>query len=176
MKDSNIGQVGVSSIRIDGLKIGNLPLGQGNDAKTGLVGFLKTDKETRVNNILAKYPKHKLEFLQSQIRECRRNIERMKDLKCQLREKISEYRKLIVDCMHGEQELMKCDDKTSIRAKELRLKYPAYDIDALDIQIKQFEDTIVNCDRVIEQDHESIVEIGKVLSLVEQRERELKNV
>ncbi len=53
------------SIRIDGRRIGDLPLGQGNEAKDGLSEFLKTQKLTKSENIKAKYPKHKIAYLES---------------------------------------------------------------------------------------------------------------
>ena len=46
MKDKNIGLTGLESLRIDGMKIGNIPLGQGNEAREGLADFIKTERET----------------------------------------------------------------------------------------------------------------------------------
>ena len=56
MRDSNIGQTGLDSLRINGSKIDNLPLGQGEKAKEGLVDFIKTDKENIERVIRSKYP------------------------------------------------------------------------------------------------------------------------
>ena len=179
MKDSNIGQSGQKSIRIDGMKIDNLPLGQGNEAKAGLADFLKTDKETKENNVVARYPKHKRPFLESQIRECKRNIQKIKNFKAELKEKISEYRQLIKDCEYRDKEMEKHDpdkpeDQKAI--KELRLKYPPYNIEAMQQQIIQFEEGIERCDETIEQDYNSVSKISGILALVEQKERELKNI
>ena len=44
MKDNNVGQEGYESLRINGSKIDNLPLGQGEKARQGLAEFIKTDK------------------------------------------------------------------------------------------------------------------------------------
>jgi len=175
MKNSNIGKTGTESLRINGMKIGSLPLGQGNEASAGFAEFLKTDKETKENNINAKFPKHKVEFLKSQIRECRLNIQRIKKYKTELKENILEYRQLIGDCAIREKELANCTDDKA-KAKELRLKYPPYNIEALNQQILQFDEGIERCDQVIEKDFESISQIEKTLTLVEQREKELKNI
>ena len=179
MRDKNIGQTGLESLRIDGMKVGNLPLGQGNDAREGLAAFINTEKETLRNNVSAKFPKHKKEFLEAQVRECRGNIKRIKNFKQKLKEDILEYRQLIKNCDYRENELAKYSKDNpddADKMKELRLKYPPYDIDALQQQIVQFEEAIERCDDVIEQDYDSITEIQQILVLVEQKERELKNI
>lgn len=178
-KDSNIGQKGIESIRIDSNYISNLPLGQGNEAKSGLAEFIKTDKETQRNNIAAKFPKHKIEFLKAQLKECRGNIKKIKGYKQKLKDDIAEYRQLIKDCAFREAELAKYNSENpedAPKMKELRLKYPPYNVEALQQQILQFEEGIERCDEVIESDFHSISEIEKVLTLVEHRDKELRNV
>ena len=78
MRDSNKGKDGYDSIRINGSKIDNLPLGQGEKARQGLEDFLKTDKETKKNNINAKYPDVSEEYVKAEIKESKGNIERVK--------------------------------------------------------------------------------------------------
>ena len=179
MRDKNIGLTGLESLRIDGMKIGNIPLGQGNEAREGLADFIKTEKETLRNNIIAKFPKHKKDFLEAQVKECKGNIKRIKEFKQKLKSDIQEYRQLIKNCEFREKELVKYnkDNPEDAKAmKELRLKYPPYDVEALQQQINQFEESIERCDEVIEQDFESIMEIQQILTLVQQKEKELKNV
>lgn len=179
MKDNNIGQTGLDSIRINNMKIDNLPLGQGNAAREGLSAFLKTDKETKKNNILAKFPKHKADFLESQVKECKNNIKKIKEFKSSLKDKITEYRQLISDCDFREKEIEKYNKDNPEEAKkikELRLQYPPYDVDALSQQIDQFHEAVDRCDEVIEQEYESINEIHQILVLVKQREMELRNI
>lgn len=179
MKDPNIGQNGAGSIRINGQRIENLPLGQGNQAKEGLAEFLRTEKETKRNNIEAKFPKHKLEFLKAQAKECRSNIKKIREFKGQQKDLIAEYRQYIKDCERRELELASLcaeNPEDADRIKELRLKFPPYDTEALQNQIAQFEEAIERCDAVIEQEYESITEIEGLIALVEQREKELKSV
>lgn len=173
---NNIGQTGFESIRIDGREIKDLPLGQGNEAKEGVVGFLKTDKENRMDAVRAKYPPQEPSFLRGAIRECEHNIKKIKEFKANLKVKITEYRQLIRDCDFRDREMDKysADNPDHAEAmKELRLKYPPYDVDAMHTQITQFEDGIARSDGVIEQDFNSISEVKQVLVLVEQRDREL---
>ena len=179
MKNSNIGKHGNDSIRINGMEIGNLPLGQGNEARDGLAEFLKTEKDTMRNNIAAKFPKHKLDYIKSQVQECKMNIKKIKSFKTKLKEDITEYRKLISDCNFRDKEMAQYDTDNpddAPRMKELRLKYPPYDIEALNQQITQFEESIERCDEVIEKEYNSVNEIQQTLILVEQREKELRNV
>ena len=95
MRDSNKGKEGFDSLRINGSKLDNLPLGQGEKAKEGLVDFLKTDKETKKNNIRAKYPKVSEDYIRGTLKELNENIKRVKGLKKDLQEKIAEYTMLI---------------------------------------------------------------------------------
>jgi len=179
MKESNIGRTGFDSIRINNMKIDSLPLGQGNLAREGLAEFLKTDKETKKNNILAKFPKHKVTFLESQLKECKSNIKKIKNFKNEVKEKINEYRILVSESKFRDREMEKYDkdnEEDAKKIKELRLKYPPYDIDALEKQIEQFGHAIERCDEVIEKEYESISEIQQILVLVKQREMELRNI
>jgi prefoldin subunit 5 len=177
MKDPNIGQLGINSIRFDGMKVENLPLGQGNEAREGLSDFLATDQENKERDIIARFPKHKKSFLNAQINECQSNIKKIKNFKQELKEKIAEYRVLIKQCETVDAQVAKLDpekDKREIR--KIRLEFPPYNVEAMNQQIEQFNEGIERCDEVIEQDYESISQIREVLALVQQRERELRSL
>ena len=175
-RTSNVGQTGPESIRLNGMKIGDLPMGQGNEAQVGLADFLKTYKKTKEANIRARFPQHKLPMLKAQIRECRGNIERIKEYKRKLRADIAEYRQHIKDAETRQRELdaVGPDDREAIKA--INRQYLPYNVEALQQQIEQFEAGIELCDEVIEKDYESIAEIEKIVSLVEQRDRELTSM
>ena len=176
MKDNNIGKTGVDSLRVDGMQIGNLPLGQGNEAKEGLAEFLKSDRETKRSNIVAKFPKHNVKFLQSRIKECEGNIKKIKNFKQDLKQKISEYRLLIKEVALADQQIKELDpEEHKEQIKKIRRKTPPYNIEALNQQIEQFEEAIERCDSTIEKDYDSISEIREVLALAEQRDKELRN-
>lgn len=172
----NIGKNGPESIRIDGRKIEDLPLGLGNEAKDGLAGFLKTDKETKENNIRSRYPKQEADYVKATIRDCEQNIDRIKTFKAGLKEQVTDYRNLLADCSFRDKEMEqynKDNPNDADAMKALRLKYPPYDIDALKQQIIQFEEGITRSDDVIEKDHDSIRAFSQVLVLVEQRDRDI---
>lgn len=178
-RNSNIGESGMDSIRLNGMKIEDLPMGQNNEAREGLAQFIKTDKETKANNIRGKYPKQSAEYLEAAIRECEHNIEKIKEFKKDLHAKMRQYQQLVNDCLMRDREMQKYNKENpddAAKMKELRLKYPPYDIDALNNQIAQFQDGIVRSDEVIEQDFNSISEAKQVLVLVKQRDKELLNI
>jgi len=177
MKDNNIGKTGADSLRVDGMQIGNLPLGQGNEAKEGLADFLETHHETLRNNVAAKFPKHKVEYLKSRIKECEGNIQKIKDFKQDLKTQISEYRSLIKEVALANEQILKLDpEQHKEQIKKIRKKTPPYNVEALNKQIEQFEESIERCDATIEQDYDSISEIREVLALAEQRDKELRNI
>jgi len=176
---NNIGEIGSKSIRIDGQRISELPIGQGNEAKDGLPGFLKTDRENKASVIRAKYPTQNADYLKASIRECENNIVKIKEFKLELKGKISEYQKMVSNCEFREREMALYDahNPNDFEAmKGLRLKYPPYDIEAMNKQIYQFQEAVERSDDVIEKDYNSISEIKQVLALVEQRDRELLNI
>jgi hypothetical protein len=178
MKD-NVGQTGVDSIRINSQKIENLPLGQGEKAKEGLVDFIKTDRENKEKAIRSRYPTQSADYLRGAVKEAEVNIKKIKDFRQELRDKIKDYRKLVEDANIRDLELAKYSRENPEdipKIKELNRKYPPYNIEALNQQIVQFEEGIDSCEKVIEQDYDSISEIRGVLALVEQRDKELKSI
>ncbi|MHA2401441.1 MAG: hypothetical protein ACXADH_00500 [Candidatus Kariarchaeaceae archaeon] len=179
MKDKNIGKEGYDSIRINGSKIDNLPLGQGEKAKEGLSDFLQTDRQTKISNIKAKYPKVSEDYIHGTLKELNTNIKRVKNLKKEMAAKIDEYTSLITQSQVREAKIEQLDkDKPddAKKIKELYKQYPPYKVEALRDQITQFKESIERCDLVIEQEYESIAEFTKNLALVKQRDTELKAV
>ena len=179
MKDNNIGQEGYESVRINGTKLDNLPLGQGEKAKQGLPEFLKTDKQTKENNIKARYPKVNADYIHATLRELKANIERVKALKTDMKNKISEYTILITQGKIRDsqiEQLNKQDPDEAIKIRQLLKQFPPYNIEALESQISQFEQSIDRCNDVIEKEYASIAEFTKNLALIEQRDRELKAI
>ena len=179
MKDSNKGQQGLDSIRINGKKIDNLPLGQGELAKSGLADFIETDRETKENNIRAKYPNVTEEYIVATLRGLNANIKKVKSLKKDLKAKVEEYALLITQSEIREAKIEYLNSENpedAQKIKDLLKKYPPYNIPALKSQVSQFEDSIERCNTVIEQEFESIAEFTKNLALIQQRDREIRAI
>jgi len=179
MRDKNIGKEGLDSLRINGSKLDNLPLGQGEKAKLGLPDFLKTDKENKENNIRSRYPKVSEEYINGTIKELKANVVRVKDLRSDMKNKIEEYRILITQgkVRDAQIENLNRDNPEHLtKIKELFKQFPPYSINALENQISQFEESIEMCNEVIEQEYASIAEFTKNLALIQQRDRELRSI
>ena len=179
MRDSNKGKDGYDSIRINGSKIDNLPLGQGEKAREGLQDFLKTDKQTKENNVKAKYPDVSEDYVKGVIKECKGNIKRVKETIETLKSKKAEYATLITQSKIRDvqiEQLNKENPEDAEKIKQLLKQFPPYNIKALEDQVFQFEESIERCNSVIEQEWDSIAEFTKNLALVQQRDRELKAI
>ncbi|MDB4490055.1 hypothetical protein N9045_00925 [bacterium] len=179
MKDNNVGQEGYESLRINGSKIGNLPLGQGEKARQGLAEFIKTEKQTKVNNIKAKYPNVSEAYIEAALKELKNNISRVKQMKNGMKDKIAEYSTLVTQSQVRDAQtaqLSKDNPAEAKQIKELLKKYPPYNVKALQDQIEQFEQSIDRCNSVLEREYESIAEFRGTLALIKQREIELRNI
>lgn len=183
-RDSNIGQEGVESIRIKGKQIQDLPLGQGNQAKEQLPAAIETARLNKIAGINAKYPTHRVDYLNSRINECRENIDRIKGSQAQQAQMISDYKGHIALCKHRDRELSRLQemfhkneinpDELAAKRKQLKKDFPLYDVDAMLKQIVQCEEAIERCNDVIKQENDSIEEFTEVLTLCRQRDKELK--
>lgn len=175
MRDSNIGQQGVDSIRIQGMKIDNLPMVPSAHVKEQLPKVYQTEKEQKIADIKAKYPKQTVNYLNSRIKECKENIIRVNDFINKLNNDIATYTGQISMCAHRDKLISKLhpeEDKEEIR--ELRKQFPLYDVAAMNTQIDQFKDSIDRGHEVIKQENESIAEHREILALCQQRDKELK--
>lgn len=175
MKETpNIGESGMKSIRIGGMKIEDLPIGESALAKMQLPLVENADREQKIKGILASAPKPSVVYLQSRIKEAHENIIRIQQMKDKETQTISEYTSLIAMCIFRDKELAKTDDKEKI--KELNLQFPPYNVEAMEQQIVQSKETIERCDSVIAQEYASIAELHETVALCEKRDTDLKNL
>lgn len=182
-RDSNIGQEGVESIRVRGKRVGDLPLGQGNEAVVGLTDARETARMNAINTINATYPKHRVDYLASRIKECQENITRINTSKGEQANMISDYKGHIALCAHRDKEMEKLDEllidggideEGHIAQSKILLKnFPPYNVDAMEQQIVQCGEAIDRCDGVIKQENESITEFTDVMAQCRIRDTEL---
>ncbi len=183
MSDSNIGEVGVKSIRIKGQKIENLPLGMGNEAKAQLPNVIAQERIRKIEGVNSKYPTLRIDYIDSRVKECRENITRIQKTMGEQSTMISEYRGHINMSRYREDEIAKwqtqlddCDideARFNIEKKALLRRFPAYEISAMKQQIVQCEEAIKRCDEVIQTEHDSIAEFTEAKALCKQRDVEL---
>jgi predicted RNase H-like nuclease (RuvC/YqgF family) len=171
---------GVDSIRIKGRKIQELPLGQGNEAKAQLPMAIEDERLAAIETVNAEYPTHRIDYLLSRIKECEENKDRMQTTTDQLNTMTSEYNGQIKMCEHRDREiekLQKASDSSPSQVeagvKELKRKYPPYDIAAMEQQIVQNGEGIERCKQVVIAEDASIKEFTEVLTLCRQRDKAL---
>lgn len=171
-QDSNEGTIGIDSIRIGGMKLDNLPIAEGANAKQQWAGIQEADKANTIVNISAKYPKQSVAWVTGAILEAEDTIRRVRDLMVRQQTMINEYIGHISLCEHRDREIAKTDDVDKIKA--LRLQYPPYNVDAMNVQIRLCKEAIERSNTVIDKEHDSIFELKELRSQCELRDSELK--
>jgi hypothetical protein len=182
-KDSNIGEVGVESIRIKGKRVGDLPLGTGNEAKAGLKDAIDQERLNKIATINSKYPTLRIDYIDSRVRECRENITRVQGTMNEQATMISEYKGHISMCHYRDKEIDKLKKKVEDgkmeqvyfeqEKKTLFKRFPPYQIPAMEKQIVQCNEAITRCNDVIQTEHDSIAEFTEAKALCKQRDIEL---
>jgi hypothetical protein len=89
---SNIGEVGVASIRIAGQRIEDLPLGLGNEAKAQLPLAMDMERQQKIAGVLSRFPTGKRVYYESRIKEASANIYGFGEQRVLRRKWIGEYR------------------------------------------------------------------------------------
>ncbi len=173
--DSNIGEYGAKSVRINDCKPENLPIGEAARAiPAAQEADAVTVRDNKLREIHGKYPKHDAAYLKGSIKEAHDNIGRVGMMKTQQTQTISEYTALLSMCAFRDKELARLDDvEDKEEIKALKLKYPPYNIEAMEQQIKQCEEALVRCEKVFADENDTIQEFSAVLALVTQRDKEL---
>jgi hypothetical protein len=175
-REDNKGLTGIDSIRLNGMKLDALPLAESAIAKEQWSQVQANEVKNKIEAIIGRYPKPSVAYLNGAISECQLNIKRIKKFKSDQDTMISEYTIHIRLCGYRDDEIAKLDqidDHDEIR--RLKIKYPPYDIPAMEQQIKQCKEAMERCDDVIEQENDSIRELSGVLALCKQRDAELKH-
>lgn len=180
-RSSNIGQTGVSSIRIKGKRVEDMPLGTNNQALEQMADAVETERLNAIAEVNAKYPHQRVDYLSSRINECEQNKNRMKAFIAETRGRISEYQQLVMNCSVRDKMLADLDDdkyrydgeEYKAKRRDILTTWGRWDETALKQQIDQFEEAIAKTEDVIRQEDEAIREHTEVIGLCRQRDREL---
>lgn len=169
---SNQGQTGFESIRLGGMSIDELPIREAALVKEQLPAVQENIKRNKLGNIIAKYPKQTVAWIEGAIRECHATMKNIRALMERQQTMIDEYTVHITLCDYRDSEIEKTDDEEKI--KELRLKFPPYQVPAMKQQIIQCKEAIQRSNVVIDKEHDSIAELKALLVKCQQRDEELK--
>lgn len=173
----NVGETGVASIRIGGMKLDTLPIAEAAIAKQQWSEKQAEEIRNKIEDILGKYPQHTVEYLKARITECQENIVRIRKLKSEQETMINDYAGHIGMCNHRDRELAKLDPERpedAAQIKKLKIQYPPYNVQAMKQQIDQCKEAILRCDVVVDAENKSIAELNGTLALCKQRDSELK--
>ena len=179
MTDSNIGETGSESIRLNGTRIQNLPIGEASRAVSQIPLVHAAERLTKIENIKATYPKVRVDYLQSRIREAEENIERTTKLKQELAVQISEYTGHISLCRYRDCEIERAANiadevERTAYVKDLNQRFPLYSVVAMEQQIQQSSESISRADGVIAAEYKSIAELNGVIQQCTRRDAELR--
>lgn len=173
----NKGLYGKGSIRIAGHHHSQLPIRESRIAADQFPNVDKTEKETLQDEIRAKFPKHNIAYLESRIKESELNVLRIIKTREQQDQMIRDYTGQISMCAFRDREIENIaddDDDRKEKIKDLKKKYPPYNVPAMEQQIRQCREAIQRCDQVVAREYESIAEFREVVVLCQHRDSELK--
>lgn len=184
---SNIGETGVKSIRLKGMKIEELPLPMA--ARIQESGQLQlaedTERQNKIGEIIKTHPTQRVDYLEGRIAECKQSQENMNKLALTEQQRIQEYQGHIEMCKHRDREIAKLDqavadghmteDYAEQSRKSLRLQFP-YVIDRLQAQIDISNESIQRFNEVSRRESGSIQELSECLSLCRKRDELLKQL
>jgi chromosome segregation ATPase len=191
MAYSNRGVRGPKSLRINGQKISELPLGMGEAAKEQLPMMIDQERKNRVNSIIARFPRGTLEQYNARISECERNIKLFGDERTKTRTKMQEYQllmrnndgrdraeveaevqQLVIDSGKPQPGTPEFED---LRAKirDLDATIQPYDGPALWQQVKQFQDDVERYEVAVEKERAAMGDMKLAIKMIGQRDREI---
>lgn len=98
----------LKSIRVNGVRVDELPIAERHEAKAQLRLAEDEDRKQRIKEILAKYPPYQVSALEAQIRMSKDSIARANQVIVTENQTISDYRAHIAVCEHRDRELRRC--------------------------------------------------------------------
>jgi len=182
MSTSNIGETGIKSIRLGGMKVEDLPIRESALTAVQLPLVEDAERQTKIEGILHGKPKQRVSYLKSRIVECEENIKRISKMKEKTQEDIQQYIGHISLCKFRDKEIEKVQQSSDSRTRKrkrinnLNKQFPPYNVEMMQQQITQWEEAIQRADEVIAQEYKSISEFREVLTVCVDRDAQLKKL
>lgn len=180
---SNVGETGVKSIRLKGMKIEELPLPMAARVQDQLELAKDTERQGKIEEIIATHPTQRVDYLESRIAECKQSQENMNKLALQEQQRIQEYQGHIEMSKHRDRELERVkkalfsgdmtEDFAAQQIKSLKLQFP-YVVERLQAQIDISNDSIKRFNEVSKRESASIQELSECVALCRKRDELLK--
>ncbi len=186
---SNIGEVGIRSIRIAGHRVEDLPLGMGNEAKAQIPLALDMQRQQKIAGVLKKFPTGKRVYYESRVKEANSNIVGFGEQRVLRRKWIGEYRATLqqIDGVPNvrelEDEIFAVSQRTDIDLAEktsiihnMKEGHTTFVPEAMVEQMTQYETDIERYDIAIQEENDAIGLLSQTIGLVELRDFELRNL
>lgn len=175
MDTPNIGEIGVESIRIAGKRIEDLAVPiEAIKAVQQLPEALETERQNKIANVRRRYPTADIDFLRSKIEGCHHNIRAMHQLIAKERSTVNEFSGIIALCNQRDKELSNAIGEMLVAS--IRGRYPPYETEAMEKQVKQCNDGIERAEVVIKNENKSIQEVAGAIAQCEERDYYLKEL
>lgn len=162
----------IDSLRLGGMKVDQLPIGERARTLPQLEKVEENQTYREAEGIRAQYPKHSVNYCLAGIKEAKNNQIKITQMRDKAIQDIASYKTYISQCEYRDKQLKTETDPE--RIKQLKIDFPPYNVEAMDTQIGQFEDTVKSCDSVIKQEIESVRVFAGLQTLCEQRDKKLK--
>lgn len=173
---SNIGETGVKSIRLAGMKVEDLPIAEAARVLPQIKIAEDTERQNKIGNVMKRYPTQRVDYIEGRIAECKHSMEGMHTLMLQEQQRIQEYQGHIEMCKHRDRMLAKLDpERDADEIKALKLQFP-YVIDRLEEQVRISNESIERFQGVVRRETHDIEELNQTLALCRQRDAELKEL
>jgi chromosome segregation ATPase len=178
---SNVGETGARSIRLGGMKVGDLPIAESANAKMQLPKVEEDEKQSEIDNIKARYPTQNVAYLEARIREARGMISKFREQCNSIGSNREQYRMLLRDAESREELIGIARDNLEGEALESQIKiltdkYGPWQVDGLRKQIDQFGESIERFEETIEQEQRSIDKMTELLGECRARDKELRRI
>ena len=182
---SNVGETGVKSIRLKGMKIEELPLPMVARIQDQIELAKDTERQNKIEEVITTHPTQRVDYLESRIAEAKLSQENMNKLALTEQQRIQEYQGHIEMCKHRDREKERVkralvdghmtEDYAIQQLKSLQLQYP-YNIERLEAQIEISNESIQRFNEVSKRESNSIQELSECLALCRKRDQLLKQL
>lgn len=162
----------VDSVRLGGMTVDKLPIGERARTLPQLKAVEDNQKFRDAEGIKAEYPPQTVAYCVTKIAESKENQLKITAMRDKAMADILSYKMLIKDCANRDRLLGLTKDTDAIKA--LKKEFPPYDVKAMQVQIKQFEETVTRCDGVIDAEVDAIQKFAGLQTICEQRDTKLK--
>lgn len=179
--EDNIGEVGIASIRINGMRIQQLPIAEKALSLAQMPEVQRKKKELDIERVLKKYPSASVEYLESRERECRENIRRVEQMIVDQQTMIKDYTGWVQIMEVREQSLelaskIENEEERNLEIRKIEKKWPPYQSGALLDQIQQCREAVERGQKVIAEENASIAMLNENMGLAKLRDKELSGL